>query len=65
MTNFGKVLLFVWIGSVYSFLFTGIAVSTSCVKQTKIEEPIKYEPNPALFELEDEELEDLPEDTGE
>ena len=60
VTKFGKRLLFG-----YSLLVTGILLSMSCVKQKKIEEPLKYEPEPALLELDDEELEDLPEDTGE
>ena len=60
VTKFGKTLL-----SIYCLFVAGILLSMSCVKQKNVEEPLKYEPDPALLELDDEELEDLPEDTGE
>ena len=60
VTKFGKRLLFA-----YSLLVAGMVLSISCVKQKKVEESPKYQPDPALLELDDEELEDLPEDTGE
>ena len=60
VTKFGKTLLFV-----YSLLVTGMVLSISCVKQKEAQNPLEYKPAPAVLELEDEDLDDLPEDTGE
>ena len=60
VTYFGKTLLFV-----YSLLVAGMVFSISCVKQKETQNPLEYKPSAAVFELEDEDLDDLPEDTGE
>ena len=60
VTKFGKTLLFV-----YSALVTVMIFSLSCVKHKEAQNPLEYKPAPAVLELEDEDLDDLPEDTGE
>tara|TARA_B100000131_G_scaffold311939_1_gene345430 strand:- start:1770 stop:1949 length:180 start_codon:yes stop_codon:yes gene_type:complete len=57
MTKFGKVLL-----SLYGLLVAGMILSVSCVKHKEPETtPRSYD----FSELEDEDLDDLPEDTAE
>ena len=49
-------------------LFLGVSIIwmlASCIKQSKPDELLQYEPPPELLELDEEELGDLPEDTGE
>ena len=60
VTKFGRTLLFL-----YTVLVTGMVLSISCVKQKKPENSNQYVPPPELLELDEEELDDLPEDTGE